>query len=260
MNNEMDLEKDVSILKAIDILQWQKINIIPKPKIAIISSQSIRFIQGLNPMNKVNGLGAEVIRVNRSKSIYFCSKWGIGAPALISLCEKLAALGIQKILLFGFSGRLIPEIQEGQVFHVNKAISYNGTSCFYSKNEELSDSWKDLKLIENINLPKAKIASTDCPFRETPSLINEMKSKHCSLVDMETSALYAFADYYGLEAISISVASDNLTNMIWRPPVNFKNLQENTKKNNCRSLKILSAHVLCVDTGRSSETAKAHRG
>lgn len=221
--------KNPSLLTAKSVLKWQKKSFGFKPEVAIISSSDIKLINRLNFKNSVKGLGAKAVFINREKPTFLCSNWGIGAPALISLCEKLAVFGTKKFILIGYSGRLVSGIKEGETFYVDKAHSYNGTSSYYSIHKVLKHSWSNLKQLESLNLSSINIASTDCPFRETKELIEDMRINNCSLVDMESSALYAFANYYKLEAISISVASDCLSENRWNPPKDLKSLKSKIK-------------------------------
>jgi purine-nucleoside phosphorylase len=61
-------------------------------------------------------------------------------------------------------------------------------------------------------LPGA-VVSTDAPYRETPSWRDRFVDSGMDGVDMETSAVFALAEFRGLRAASLLIVSDELTDL-----------------------------------------------
>lgn len=64
----------------------------------------------------------------------------------------------------------------------------------------------------------AKTWTTDAPYRETKSAIQEMVSKDITCVEMETAALYAFAEYKNKQVICFA----HLTNTMAQNEQDFE--------------------------------------
>lgn len=198
------------------------------PKMAIIvSSKKIigRFSTSIK--KKLKGLsGANYIY---NSSILICSEIGTGAPAALVLMEELRALGVERFVFIGTAGILTNDISETEARIITKAHTTIGSTTFYSNKailEPFDHEWiKDLK--QQLNLVEASGWSTDCPYRETPAMLNYFKERSVHLVDMECAGIYAFSMFYRLPAICILIGADSLTQMQWRAPENMNLL---TKK------------------------------
>jgi purine-nucleoside phosphorylase len=134
------------------------------------------------------------------------------------MMERLIASGAQEIIVLGFCGALDESTGIGEAVSVVEASSEEGTSTHYYAGEKLFLPSSDLKArIENFlseqGLPflTGSIASTDAPFRETRSWLDRNRAKGIGFVDMETSAIFALAEYYGIRAAALHLVSDQLT-------------------------------------------------
>jgi len=140
---------------------------------------------------------------------------GIGAPAAVLGVEPLIHSGAMEIIMLGFCGGLTEKIDLFDVFLIDTAFSEEGTSSFYLPQKNRFDS--SVKLNQEIEqklksehrmLKKASVVSTDAPYRETQKWISLQQKKGIELVDMEASAVFALAEYYGAEAAALMVVSD----------------------------------------------------
>ena len=120
----------------------------------------------------------------------------VGAPYAVLIAEQLFVSGC-KLLISITSAGIINNLPSDKKFTlITEAIRDEGTSYHYmAKNERSLLSPKlMLKLKNNKDLwDESKSWTTDAPYRETQSAIKEMKIKKVTCVEMEASALYAFA-------------------------------------------------------------------
>lgn len=158
----------------------------------------------------------------------------IGAPLAIMVGERLIASGAQEIVLLGLAGSLTPDFRIGHALLANQAIADEGTSAHYFPNQKSFLASPELTLkIENmlkkqgLQIKRATVISTDAPFRETKSWLKEAKQRGAEAVDMEASAWFALAHYYGLKAAALFIISDELFSQRWRPGFSHSLLLKN---------------------------------
>ena len=91
---------------------------------------------------------------------------------------------------------------------------------YLEKDEESKISEKLLNKLKNQKnfWSEVKSWTTDAPYRETKSSINAMKMKHVACVEMEASALYAFAKAKNKEVICFA----HLTNTMAQEQGDFE--------------------------------------
>ncbi len=229
-----------SILKISDIVSWKKkkkvYNFETLPKIAILTIKKNVFSRIVTPFTKkikgINGLHY----CYKSKFL-LCSEFGIGSSAIITLLEELNELGVKQFIFIGVAGILNDSIEESNAYIISNVFSSTGGSFFYAEEENIE--CYDTKWFQKIKnccvlIPKTSW-STDCPFRETKSIVNYYASKDCALVEMETAGLYAFSKYYKTSVVSILVGADSLISSQWVAPNNTVQLLE-TQRNLVRKL------------------------
>jgi len=140
---------------------------------------------------------------------------GIGSPAAVLALEPLIRSGVNEIIVLGFCGGLTEKANPFDAFLIRIAFSEEGTSSHYiphkneflcSKNlfEEVEKRFQS----NHIDFKTGSIVSTDAPYRESKEWILEKKNKGIDLVDMETSAVFALAEYYQIKAAAVMVVSD----------------------------------------------------
>ncbi len=214
-----------SILKASDLVSWKRkrgvYNFKELPTRAIISIKKNVFSKVVSPFAKrVKGLNG-VHYIYKSK-VLLCSEFGSGASAMLALLEEFRALGVEQFVFIGTAGILIDSAKQNNAYIVSKVYSSSGSSFFYFRDEGIDCYDKEWfkKIKETCNLKPKVTWSTDCPFRETPSILNYYRSKNCALVEMESAAVYSFSQYYKTPAVCILVGADNLTSTQWKSPNN----------------------------------------
>ena len=224
-----DFYNEDSLLNISDLVSWKKqrkvYNFKKLPETAIIALKNNVFSKVLNPfMKKIKGFSGNHYKYN--SKFLLCSNFGIGSSSIVLLLEELRELGVKKFIFVGVAGRLDNSINESEAFVISHVYSSTGTSYFYDKNELLKcldEQWYN-KIAKTYNLPLQAAWSTDCPFRETSSIINYYKEKGCNLVDMECAGVYAFSQYYKIPSVCILIGADNLSSSKWQEPINFSGL------------------------------------
>lgn len=149
-----------------------------------------------------------------------CSEF-MGAPTAVAVLEVLAGKGAKGFLFYGPCGSLDPAMDVGTIFLAENALSEEGTSRHYSPElwfEPDAEYARILKAILNMREQRfahGAMVSTDGLFRETLSKINYYRSQGCHGIDMETSALFAVAQYLRVKLCSVNVISDVFCDDVW---------------------------------------------
>ncbi|MFT8824140.1 MAG: nucleoside phosphorylase [Liquorilactobacillus mali] len=141
----------------------------------------------------------------------------LGAPALIGRLEELMSGGIENVILFGTCGVLDKNIAAHQLIIPTSAIRDEGTSFHYvPASDEIQmnpNSVAKLTMILdelNVAYTTAKTWTTDAFFRETPEKAKERIAMGCSVVDMEASAVAAWARYRHKNVYQFFYTADHL--------------------------------------------------
>lgn len=161
----------------------------------------------------------------------------IGAPAAILCLEPLLVSGTKEIILLGFCGSLNQNYKMTEGAIVQKALSEEGTSRHYFPRRHVFYASSLLKSkierkLQERNLPvnKGSIVSTDAPYRETKTWLSDKQKKGIDFVDMETSAVFALAEFYGVQAASLMIISDELFTKRWKKAFHLPRLKQKIKE------------------------------
>jgi purine-nucleoside phosphorylase len=120
----------------------------------------------------------------------------VGAPYAVLIAEQLFVSGCELLISITSAGIITDLSLDNQFALIVQTIRDEGTSYHYLPKNEPSNLCQKLfdKLKNNNSLwMEVKSWTTDAPYRETQSAINTMKKKNVVCVEMEASALYAFA-------------------------------------------------------------------
>lgn len=135
---------------------------------------------------------------------------GRGAPQAVDTVETLAALGVKNIIAVGMCGAYDENVSVGEIIAPQKAFVEEGTSLHYY--ESIEASYPDHDLLDiAMSLPGISshpIVSTDAVYRQTFVKEQLWREKGAVGVDMETSAVFSVAQYFGLKAVALLMVSD----------------------------------------------------
>ncbi len=124
----------------------------------------------------------------------------VGASFAVLIAEELFVSGCELLISITSSGQILPKQKPPFFVLIERAWRDEGTSYHYMQPSDYSYMRKDLLgLLEDayseLTIPVKKGATwtTDAPFRETAMAVEQAKSYGILAVEMEASALYAFA-------------------------------------------------------------------
>lgn len=142
----------------------------------------------------------------------------LGSPYCVELFEEIICLGTEKIMMCGSCGCLESGIADYSIVIPTSAIRDEGTSYHYAPaSDEIEVNEDAVKSIENtikslgLNYLKGKTWTTDALYRETPAKVAKRKSQGAIVVDMECSAMVAFAKFRGVTFGEVFYGADDLS-------------------------------------------------
>lgn len=148
----------------------------------------------------------------------------IGAPAASMNLEELISYGAKRVYEVGLSGAIDDSLEPGDVVVLTGAVSDEGTSKHYYKGGSRFDASSRLTKKLEASLRKGRLGyvagrawTTDAPYRETVEKVVRFRSKGARVVNMESSAIFAIAKFRGIEAASVQVISDIVSEKEWGP-------------------------------------------
>ncbi len=157
-------------------------------------------------------------------SVGVMGHFGIGSPTTAMLMDELIADGVEAFLSIGFAGCLDDSIEMGEFIVCDKAIRDEGTSHHYVESEKYVRASDTLtaeieESLRNRDEPFHIGSSwtTDAMYQETKTEVERYADEGVLTVEMEASAVFAVADYRGVEAGSMFVISDYLGLSDWEP-------------------------------------------
>lgn len=155
----------------------------------------------------------------------------VGSAMAVMTVEKLVALGMQKLLVFGWCGSLTPEMGIGDLFLPEFGFSDEGVSRHYPLQEKPVVSTTIQQELRGL-FPTAQqgpIWTTDAPFREFPADIQHHASQGHKAVDMEFTALCTVCNFYDIKMAGLMVVSDELYHATWKSGIGSKPFKQRAK-------------------------------
>jgi purine-nucleoside phosphorylase len=124
---------------------------------------------------------------------------GIGAPAVVSMFEVFAALGVSRFLSLGTAGALAADLVPGDIVVLTGAVRDEGTSYHYVAPEVAVSPDAELTaalgraLDATTPVRRGPTWTTDAPYRQSAEEIAEYRRGGVLTVEMEAAALFAAA-------------------------------------------------------------------
>lgn len=156
-----------------------------------------------------------VYQMNHKGRRVFVIHAGLGAPLSAGLLEEMIARGAKQVVVCGGCGVLNKDIAAGHLIILNGAVRDEGTSYHYlPPAREVNPSPSMTRAIEDTvrknGLPylSGKSWTTDAFYRETPAKREARINEGCLVVEMEAAALFAVAQFRGIEIGQIVYGGD----------------------------------------------------
>lgn len=162
----------------------------------------------------------------------------VGAPVTVVSMEEMIVLGVNAFVGMGAAGSLQPEMPIGSMLIPDSILSGEGTSKHYMDADEIHTVTASKKLFD---LLKARCENagetpftgrqwtTDAPYREKISDIEEYRKNGVMAVDMETSAMYVLGRFRSVAVCNLLVISDEVWDE-WRPAFRTEKLWKRLEK------------------------------
>lgn len=144
----------------------------------------------------------------------------VGASFAVLLAEQLFASGCKLLLSMTSAGQLVRTIAPPYFILIEKAVRDEGTSYHYLPPAEFSFIQREVKeklngVFDELDLKifSGSTWTTDAPYRETEDVVNYYKGKTIHAVEMEASALYAFAQARNKPVICFAHVTNQMANI-----------------------------------------------
>lgn len=145
----------------------------------------------------------------------------IGAPTTVGILEEIVyAMDVKNIIMYGSAGVLDRNIAAKKIIVPTKAYRDEGTSYHYMPASDFIDIKNYQKVSKvlnelNIDYVEGYTWTTDAFYRETKEIYEERKNQGCICVEMEVSAVQAFANLRKVELYNFLYSADNLDHSSW---------------------------------------------
>ena len=147
---------------------------------------------------------------------------GVGAPLAGAFLEEMIALGCRDFIACGGCGVLNGEIGLGHVVVPATAVRDEGTSYHYlPPSREVAAHPDAVQAVEqalqkhHVPYVVGKTWTTDAIYRETPARIARRREEGCLVVEMESAAFFAIAQFRGVRFGQLLYGGDDLTGDAW---------------------------------------------
>jgi uridine phosphorylase len=159
----------------------------------------------------------DLFRVRRNSLEFGVIAGAVGASFAVLVAEELFESGCQLLVSVSSAGQIAPTRRPPYFVVIERALRDEGTSYHYLPASRYSQMDPTLlSLLRNtFLLPASPIPfgatwTTDAPFRETAAEIAEYRSQGLLAVEMEASALYAFAEACGKKVVCLAYVTNTM--------------------------------------------------
>lgn len=145
---------------------------------------------------------------------------GVGAALAAFFLEELIALGCTTFVACGGAGVLDQGLVVGHLVVPTAAVRDEGASYHYlPPGREVEPSPAALAAVERtlqrhgVGHRLAKTWTTDGLYRETPGEVERRRAEGCATVEMEAAALFAVAQFRGVELAQVLYGGDDVSGL-----------------------------------------------
>ncbi len=174
----------------------------------------VRYLQAANEAQPVEAWACyhstmqAFERAGRRIGIVGCA---VGAPYAVLLAEQMFASGCRLLVSITYSGQLAPLGPRPYFVLVEAALRDEGTSYHYLPPADFAAA--DPGLLARAErvlaaagpvIHRGRTWTTDAPFRETEAILAEGRALGLAAIEMESAALYAFAQARGFPILCLA--------------------------------------------------------
>ncbi|MGT2743184.1 nucleoside phosphorylase [Streptococcus plurextorum] len=139
----------------------------------------------------------------------------LGAPALVGTLEELKVAGFKHFIIFGTCGVLDGSLESNKLIVPTTSLRDEGVSYHYAPaSDEIGYSVTHMAhftgILDKHSIPyvSCKAWTTDAFYRETPDKVARRKAAGAQVVDMEWSAVAAWAQFRQADVYHFFYTSD----------------------------------------------------
>ena len=183
----------------------------------------------------------------------------VGASSAAMNLEELIAYGAKRIYEVGVSGAIDTRLSPGDVVVLKGAFSDEGTSRHYFKGARRFGPSLRLTRVLRSSLRECGVEhvmgdawTVDAPYRETKRKVARYLRAGARVVNMESSAVFAVATYRSIEAASVQIVSDVVSEQ-WEPAFHAEIVSR-------RRLEVLGGVLRAMSGGQAEEPRHAPKG
>lgn len=194
------------------------------------------------------------IPIVRSQEVYPVSDtvgvvgdFGIGAPVTAAVAENLIATGAEVLCIVGGGAALQHDIQPTDAIVADRAIRDEGVSYHYLPPEAeatatpaLADHLEAAFRESDLDTHRGTTWTTSAFYRETVDEVAHYAEQGVVSAEMEAAALFAVAEFRGVESAAAFDVGDLLTDEEWDDGVAYENVQPQIFD---RAVEALTAYV-----------------
>lgn len=141
----------------------------------------------------------------------------VGASFAVLLAEELFASGCRLLVSITSAGQILPSEDLPVFLLIERALRDEGTSYHYLPPGEFAAISRDVVdrldgAFADLRVPvyRGSAWTTDAPFRETATAIEEARRRGIDAVEMESAGLYAFAEARGRPVICFAYITNQM--------------------------------------------------
>lgn len=210
---------------------------LPMPQCLILcyQSQLLRRILAQEETERIAAVPHEFHLLKSTEGkVGVYSGFGMGAPAVTTFLEGFIALGVRTFVSIGIAGTLQPTVRIGDIIVCDRAIRDEGVSYHYLEAAKyvFPSQWLTAQLVHSLaqegQLPiQGTTWTMDALYRETIAEIRQYQQEGTMTVEMEAAALFAVAQYRGVDVAAAFVISDSLAEPLWNPQFEAEVVESN---------------------------------
>ena len=180
----------------------------------------------------------------------------VGAPFAVLVAEELFASGCRALVTIGSAGLLATDLRPPFFLLIERALRDEGTSYHYSPPAPFAEA--DGRVLDEVQADLARAGiivqrgrpwTTDAPFRETAGRIAEYRRQGIAAVEMEASALLAFASARRRNVVCLS----HVTNQMATQENDFDKGGQTGQEDALRICQVTLQTLLAINSGKEAE-------
>jgi len=187
--------------KAFKNFSWKQVVYIPLDDPSLPLYSVIKKIA----LKEIKTIFGDLYLLKDKVVLYKC----LGSPSAVLSLEPLIVSGAKEIVILGFCGSL------NQNFRIMSAVSIPRKRIF-DPSPALKTKIETVLHSSKLAFLSGSLVSTDAPYRETRPWLKDKQKRGIDVVDMEISAVFALAKFYGIQAAALTIISDELWSGVWK--------------------------------------------